>query len=72
MKDDNPVGPKTKMLSAETPTRTGLTREVQAKIGQQLRAMYNDVVDQGVPDRFTDLLNKLDQGTGGASDKESK
>ncbi len=38
----------------------GLDRQVQAKIGQQLRAMYDDVVDQGVPDRFAELLKKLD------------
>jgi hypothetical protein len=38
----------------------GLDRQIQAKIGQQLRAMYDDVVEQGVPDRFADLLKKLD------------
>jgi len=37
-----------------------LGREVQARLGQQLRAMYDDVVNQGVPNRFTDLLNRLD------------
>jgi hypothetical protein len=37
-----------------------LTREIQIKIGQQLRAMYADVVDQGVPDRFVELLRRLD------------
>jgi len=36
-----------------------LGREVQARIGQQLRSMYDDVVNQGVPDRFTDLLNRI-------------
>lgn len=36
-----------------------LSREVQSRLGQQLRAMYDDVVSQGVPDRFTDLLNRL-------------
>ncbi len=38
-----------------------LGRDIQAKIGQQLRAMYDDVLNQGVPDRFSDLLNRLDQ-----------
>ena len=33
-----------------------LGREVQARIGQQLRAMYNDVVNQGVPPHLADLL----------------
>ena len=36
-----------------------LSREVQARLGQQLRSMYDDVVNQGVPDRFTDLLNRI-------------
>jgi hypothetical protein len=36
-----------------------LGREVQARIGQQLRAMYNDVVSQGVPDHLADLLSRL-------------
>jgi hypothetical protein len=39
-----------------------LGRDIQAKIGQQLRDMYDDVVNQGVPDRFAELLNQL--GTG--------
>ena len=37
-----------------------LGREVQARLGQQLRAMYDDVVNQGVPDRFAELLNRLE------------
>jgi len=37
-----------------------LGREVQARLGQQLRSMYDDVVNQGVPDRFADLLGQLD------------
>lgn len=37
-----------------------LGREVQARLGQQLRAVYDDVVNQGVPDRFAELLKQLD------------
>jgi hypothetical protein len=37
-----------------------LGREVQARIGQQLRAMYDDVVSQGVPDHINELLSRLD------------
>ena len=37
-----------------------LGREVQARLGQQLRSMYDDVVNQGVPERFTELLNRID------------
>jgi len=36
-----------------------LSREVQARLGQQLRAMYDDVVNQGVPDRFAELINRI-------------
>ena len=53
------------METAETRNRKSdskpakLSREVQARLGQQLRSMYDDVVNQGVPDRFTDLLNRI-------------
>ena len=45
-----------------------LSRDVQARLGQQLRAMYDDVVSQGVPDRFTELLNRLEAD----KDKDSR
>ena len=38
----------------------GLNAEIQSRIGHQLRAIYDDVVRQGVPDRFVDLVRKLD------------
>jgi len=34
--------------------------EIQNRIGHQLRTMYSDVVNEGVPDRFADLLRQLD------------
>jgi len=36
-----------------------LGREVQARIGQQLRAMYDEVVNQGVPQHINDLIRRL-------------
>ena len=39
--------------------KPGSGREVQARIGQQLRAMYNDVVNQGVPEHIADLVRRL-------------
>ena len=42
----------------------GLSAEIQSRIGHQLRAMYDDVVRQGVPDRFVDLIRKLDGPAG--------
>jgi hypothetical protein len=55
----------------------GLNSEIQSRIGHQLRAMYDDVVRQGVPDRFADLIRKLDvpggqpqvEGSGGSNDQ---
>lgn len=54
----------------------GLNAEIQARIGHQLRAMYDDVVRQGVPERFSDLIRKLDQDPpggqhGGDADKNN-
>ena len=45
-----------------------LGREVQARIGQQLRAIYDDVVKEGVPDHISDLVRRLsEQEDGGAA-----
>jgi hypothetical protein len=65
MAERKPVGQQKPMETAETRNRKSdakpakLSREVQARLGQQLRSMYDDVVNQGVPDRFTDLLNRI-------------
>jgi hypothetical protein len=45
----------------EAETEPSLGGEIRGKIGQQLRDMYNDVVAQGVPGRFVDLLNRLEK-----------
>ena len=37
-----------------------LGRDIQSKIGLQLRAYYDSLLDP-VPPRFTELLNKLDR-----------
>jgi Protein of unknown function (DUF2384)/Anti-sigma factor NepR len=39
--------------------RQGLAPEIQSRIGHQLREMYHDVPRQGVPDRFVELIRKL-------------
>jgi Anti-sigma factor NepR len=55
-------GPRVSMETTTTgKNQARLGRDIQAKIGQQLRAMYDDVLNQGVPDRFSELLNRLDQ-----------
>ena len=35
--------------------------QVQDHIGRQLRAVYDDLLSQPVPDRFLELLEQLDQ-----------
>jgi hypothetical protein len=47
-----------------------LGREIQAKIGLQLRTLYNDIVNEGVPDRFADLLGQLNSGKADKGSKE--
>jgi hypothetical protein len=42
-------------------TKGRLGRDVQSKIGQQLRSMYDNVVSEGVPNRFSEMLRQLDQ-----------
>ena len=63
MKDVKSTGPRSQMQaeSVAGKTEAKLGRDIQAKIGQQLRALYDEVVNQGVPERFTDLLNRLDK-----------
>ena len=46
-------------------TEVRLGREVQARIGQQLRSMYDEVVSEGVPQHIADLIRRLaDQDDG--------
>jgi hypothetical protein len=63
MKDEQkPIRPgqmQTELTTRKPKGRLG--RDVQSKIGQQLRAMYDGVVSEGVPDRFTDMLQRLDE-----------
>jgi len=71
MTTDKPLGFAAQAQSAEAGSNKSanakanrLDRATRAKLGQQLRAVYDEVVSQGVPNRFTDLLNRLDnEGT---------
>ena len=42
--------------------RGRLSRQVQSKLGQTLHAMYDEIVKEGVPDRFAKLLEKIEAG----------
>ncbi len=57
--EDQPAGP------APTSARLLSGADVHAYIGRQLRAVYDDVAKQPVPDRFLDLIKQLDARTGG-------
>jgi hypothetical protein len=65
MNERKPVGQQNPMEAPATRNKKSnskpakLGRDVQARLGQQLRAMYDEVVNQGVPDRFNELINRL-------------
>jgi hypothetical protein len=46
--------------------------DIKAKIGQQLRIMYGEVVSQGVPDRFVEILRGFDDGDDAAAAPAAK
>ncbi len=66
------VGLHGRAVKAETPAlRDGAMRrsamgrpsnDIGEQIGRELRGLYADVVSQPVPDRFLDLLNRLETG----------
>jgi hypothetical protein len=41
--------------------RGRIGRDVQIRLGKTLQAYFDDVVKEGVPDRFKDLLDQFDQ-----------
>jgi hypothetical protein len=70
MKDRKSAGPRSPAPdeAAADSKKPQLSPEIQGKIGQQLRKIYDDMVNQGVPDRFVDLLDRLDK----QNDSESR
>ncbi len=56
---------------AETPTdsqtpqkaaRGGARMQMQGRIGTQLKAVYDEMLNAPIPDRFVELLDKLERG----------
>ncbi|HTZ70491.1 MAG TPA: NepR family anti-sigma factor [Acetobacteraceae bacterium] len=39
----------------------GLEGDIQAHLGRQLRALYDEVASQPVPDRFVKLIEELER-----------
>jgi Anti-sigma factor NepR len=60
----------TKLQGSEMKPVAKLGNDVKAKIGQQLRTMYDEIVDQGVPERFAAILRDLDEPTDKGSENE--
>jgi hypothetical protein len=48
-------------------TGVKLGRGILAAIGRELRAMYADVVAEGVPEQFAEILRRLDEQSGGGA-----
>jgi len=71
--NDKPDRPGSMLTDANQRKSKGrLGRDVQSKIGQQLRAMYDNVVSEGVPDRFNEMLRQLDQNAGQEASQKDK
>lgn len=61
MNEDEPAGA---CPTGDRPTRlrgeNGFNDQTQRRIGNHLRAMYDSVVQQPIPDRFRDLIARLE------------
>ncbi|WP_166802288.1 NepR family anti-sigma factor [Microvirga pakistanensis] len=53
-------------LNDELGTSATLDSSSQKRIGDQLRAMYDELMQQPVPDRFKELLDQLDKKKDGS------
>jgi Anti-sigma factor NepR len=60
----------TKLQGSEMKPVAKLGNDVKAKIGQQLRLMYDEIVEQGVPERFAAILREMDEPTDKGSENE--
>ena len=61
MNNDGPARQRAKTDVRGSETVVKLCPDIKAKIGQRLRLMYSEVVDQGMPDRFAEMLRRLDE-----------
>jgi Anti-sigma factor NepR len=68
-----PDRPEATMQTDAPVRKTGgrLSREDQRRLGDVLQRAYDDVVRQGVPDRFKDLLSEID-GSGERADEANE
>jgi len=68
-KPTGPKGPMAGSMQGSQPhkRKSSLTRETLVKIGAHLQIPYNEIVGQGVPDRFVTLIRRLETGEIAAS-----
>jgi hypothetical protein len=55
------------MMQTDVQTRKArgrLSRHVQNKLGETLHAMFDQIVKEGVPDRFSKLLEQIESSNG--------
>jgi hypothetical protein len=71
-KQTGPKGPMAGSMQGSQPhkRKSSLTRETLVKIGAHLQVPYNEVVGQGVPDRFVNLIRRLESGEIAAPEDE--
>jgi hypothetical protein len=57
-----PIPPRSLPSAADNRPAQGAAAsvDIQSYIGSQLRAVYDDVVKQPIPDRFLELMRQLD------------
>ncbi|MCJ2066542.1 anti-sigma factor [Methylobacterium sp. J-088] len=51
--------------ASQAQPRGGLSEQTRNRLATQLRAMYDTMTQQPVPDRFAELIAKLDSGEHG-------
>lgn len=70
----NPLRSEATMHTDAQVRRPGgrLSREDQRRIGDILQRVYDDVLRQGVPDRFKELLDRFDQPKEGDDEAPSQ
>jgi hypothetical protein len=61
-----------KLQGSEMKPVAKLGTDVKAKIGESLREIYDDIVRQGVPERFSLILRGFDDGNDESSKNEPK
>ena len=61
MKNNKPSGPKPPHSGNDRKKKPQLSPDIQGKLGQLLRKHYDNMVSQGVPDRFAQLIDRLDE-----------